>query len=374
MRARQFIIEKQPNPQQSPSMLGRVLKGLGLGPGIRKQDALGFFSEKQGDQLDDVIQSIMKSGFTWDSMKNDLHNWFDKTYGPVNPNFQQRFHAYLDSIVDMLEYEKGNRGPKYQNSKDAFLKTLYYYQQDAQNKLTPGAAAVGSAKTAQSNNAPAATASAPATNAPSTGTTTKTASQNYPNTNISYSMPNMKLQSTPGQKQAPTAPAAAASTKQPVSRSPEEIEDMKKRGFDPVTGNRITAPAATAAEPSSVKTTSATPAGKKRTGGRVKGYLSTNPRAVARRNATAAKRAAKTGTAAPAASTAQTNAPKTIPPMTWGGETYTKGSKGWVSSKNRLADQNTANVLDKAAAQYSTNPVAESIIDKYIKQLQKHLN
>jgi len=77
--------------------------------------------------------------------------------------------------------------------------------------------------------------------------------------------------------------------------------------------------------------------------------------------------------------------PKAMPPMSWGGEKYTKGPKGWVNSKNKLADQNTANVLDQAAAKYSapkrkakTAPATVNeqinIVEKYLRLLENRLN
>lgn len=54
--------------------------------------------------------------------------------------------------------------------------------------------------------------------------------------------------------------------------------------------------------------------------------------------------------AAPAAPQASA-APATSEPLTWGGQKYTKGPKGWVNSKGKLADVNTAKVLDQAAQQ-----------------------
>ena len=55
---------------------------------------------------------------------------------------------------------------------------------------------------------------------------------------------------------------------------------------------------------------------------------------------------------------ASTTAPSTSTtqePLSWGGEKYTKGPKGWVDSKGKPADINTSNVLDQAATQASAS-------------------
>lgn len=49
----------------------------------------------------------------------------------------------------------------------------------------------------------------------------------------------------------------------------------------------------------------------------------------------------------------------TSEPMTWGGEKYTKGPNGWVNSKGKPADANTAKVLDQAAQQAGKQPPAQ---------------
>lgn len=56
--------------------------------------------------------------------------------------------------------------------------------------------------------------------------------------------------------------------------------------------------------------------------------------------------------ATPTTTQAPTQAqPTTTEPLSWGGQKYTKGPKGWVNSKGKLADVNTAKVLDQAAQQ-----------------------
>jgi hypothetical protein len=56
--------------------------------------------------------------------------------------------------------------------------------------------------------------------------------------------------------------------------------------------------------------------------------------------------------------TAVRTTPATSEPFTWAGQKYTKGPKGWLDSKGKLADANTAKILDRAAqkaAQPSTS-------------------
>jgi hypothetical protein len=43
-------------------------------------------------------------------------------------------------------------------------------------------------------------------------------------------------------------------------------------------------------------------------------------------------------------------------PIKFGGETYRPGPQGWVDSKNRPADANTAQILDRAQAQATKSP------------------
>jgi hypothetical protein len=70
---------------------------------------------------------------------------------------------------------------------------------------------------------------------------------------------------------------------------------------------------------------------------------------VAQPAASAQAPAAQAPAAAPAqaASTASTTEPQVF---TFGGQKYTKGPKGWVDSKGKAADTNTANILNQAAS------------------------
>lgn len=50
----------------------------------------------------------------------------------------------------------------------------------------------------------------------------------------------------------------------------------------------------------------------------------------------------------------------TSEPFSWGGEKYTKGPNGWVNSKGKPADANTAKVLDQAAQQAEKQPAKQT--------------
>lgn len=61
----------------------------------------------------------------------------------------------------------------------------------------------------------------------------------------------------------------------------------------------------------------------------------------------------------PAATPAADTGSTTTEPLTFGGEKYTKGPNGWVTSKGKAADTNTAKILDQAAQQAGQQPPAQ---------------
>jgi hypothetical protein len=220
---------------QSPSMLSRVLSNFGFGKKNLSQNEYQIYADMVGKDLDNAVQEIIKNpNLGPDKLEPSLENWFAKKYGPINPNYMNVFRQSIDSIANSVKADQNLLGKNYQTAKAPYIKSLWNLQTDAEQKLRA---------------------------------------------NKVYGYNTATQQPAPAQPLAPAqqpAPAQVQPQAAPAGRSPEEIEDMKKRGFDPVTGNRIKAAPV-------------------RTGGKVKGQLSTDPRAVARRQATAARHAQAAG-------------------------------------------------------------------------------
>lgn len=69
------------------------------------------------------------------------------------------------------------------------------------------------------------------------------------------------------------------------------------------------------------------------------------------------EKAGKPSTGADSSQTPSASAP--TEPLTFGGEKYTKGPNGWINSKGKPADANTAKILDQAAQQAGKQPPAQ---------------
>lgn len=81
------------------------------------------------------------------------------------------------------------------------------------------------------------------------------------------------------------------------------------------------------------------------------GMPSATPRPSAPQAPTAPAPTAPTAPVPVSSTKAASTTPATSEPFTWGGQKYTKGPKGWLNNKGKLADANTAKILDQAAQQ-----------------------